>query len=216
MKTRVQNSSGLTLIEAMIVVAIIAVLVAMLLPDLSRPRARAKRINCVNNLKQVGLSYRQWALDHHNNYPMQLSITNGGAMEWAAQGIAWPAYQVMSNELSTPKILVCPADKPRKSASSFNQRTNAANLSYFIGVDAHSQAPQMFLSGDSNLEINRARLRSGIVTLLTNRLVGWSDEVHQKQGNVGLADGSVQGFSTSRMRDALVYTGDTTNRIILP
>ena len=216
MKTRVYHSNGLTLIEALIVVFVLTVLAALLLPAHTGNKASPHRINCVNNLKSLGEGYRQWALDHNEQFPMQASVTNRGAMEWAAQGLAWPVYQLMSNELSTPRILVCPADKQRRSASSFNQRTNFCNLSYFIGMDAHSQAPSMFLSGDSNLEINHMLRRSGIVMLRTNRPVRWSDDVHKKQGNVGLADGSVQGFSTSRLRDALANTGDLTNRILIP
>jgi competence protein ComGC len=208
---RVNKRGGLTLIEALIVVAVLAVLVAMLLPAMPR-RTSPHRINCVNNLKQVGLAYHVWAADNSDRFPMEVSITNHGAMEWVQQGIAWPVFQVLSNELNSPKLLVCPADKAGIVALNFNQ----PNLSYFVGLDATKGQPQMFLSGDADLGIGPARFRSGIVNLGTNRLVSYSESRHVKQGNVGLADGSVQGYSNSRFREALANTGNATNRIIIP
>jgi len=210
--------------EALIVVMVIAVLIALFLPSLARTRDPSQRINCVSNLKQVGLSFRQWALDNNDKFPMQVSVTNGGAMEWARQGIAWPVFQVMSNELNTPKILFCPqeSDTNRNVASNFGSPrspgafTNNQSLSYFVGLDADETQPQMLLTGDSNLEIGGGRVRPGLVTLLTNRLVSWSAARHQHQGNVGLSDGSVQSYSTARLREGLTKTGDVTNRIIIP
>jgi len=57
-------------------------------------QSREERIQCVNNLKQVGLAFRVWAGDNTNKYPTSLVV--------------------MSNELSTTKILVCPSDKERQ------------------------------------------------------------------------------------------------------
>jgi len=225
MKTkRVNRCGGLTLVEAMIVVAILSVLVAMMLPQLRRRKHCSGGVSCGNNLKQVGLSFRQWALDNNDKYPMQVSVTNGGAMEWARQGIAWPVFQVMSNELSTPKILFCPQETDTNrfvalhfgSPGSQGAFTNNQSLSYFAGLDADETQPQMLLSGDSNLEIGGGRVRSGLVTLLTNRLVGWSAARHAHQGNVALSDGSVRGFSNLQLRQALTNTGDAANRIIIP
>jgi prepilin-type processing-associated H-X9-DG protein len=216
---RVSGCRGLKLIEALIVVAVLTLLLlAILLPALPNNRnARIRaRHSCVNNLKQIGPSFRQWALDSKDEYPMNNSISNRGAMEWAQQGIAWPVFQVMSNELNTPKILVCPADKTGIAAVNFSSSGARTNLSYFVGLDAKEVEPQMFLTGDSDLGTGRTRFRSGIVSLATNRLVNFSEDRHNKQGHVGLADGSVQGYSNTRLREALRYTGNSENRIIIP
>ena len=108
-----QRNRALTFPEVLVVVAILVVFVYMFLPVLAqniRGRNRSRGIFCVLNLNQVNLSFRIWEGDHDNKYPMGISVTNGGAMETTATGDVVNCYRVMSNELSTPMILVCPAD----------------------------------------------------------------------------------------------------------
>jgi prepilin-type processing-associated H-X9-DG protein len=83
-------------------------------------------------------------------------------------------------------------------------------------VDAKDDLPNSFLVGDSNLSISGTNLSRGLVAVLTNMPLAWTERRHQKQGNVALADGSVQGFSNTRMREALRLSGLVTNRLAIP
>src|SRR5213078_4191879 len=60
---------GFTLIELLVVIAIIAILAALLLPVLSQAGGRAKRVQCVNNLREAGIAFHVFAHDH-GKFPM--------------------------------------------------------------------------------------------------------------------------------------------------
>lgn len=154
---------------------------------------------------------------------MHVAGTNGGAMEWVASGQAWPLFQTLSNELNTPKILVCPQDPTRFPATNFLSAGMSpiadfdnSHISYFLGVDAEETRPTMLLAGDSNLEVAGTPVKSGLLNLWTNSAAGWTKERHQKAGNIGLADGSVSQFSNPKFREVLANTGVATNRLAIP
>jgi prepilin-type processing-associated H-X9-DG protein len=172
---------------------------------------------CVNNLKQVGLAYYVWADDHNGKFPMQVSVTNGGTMELTADGKnPWLNFLVMSNYLSTPKNLWCPSDKDRVVATNFATGFSAQNISYFVGLDAGTDRPQMFLSGDDNFAIGGVPVKTGLLEFSTNAPIAWTAERHVNAGNIGLADGSVQLFSNSSFTNWLHQSGVATNRLAIP
>ncbi len=210
----------MTLVEVLVVIALVAILAAMFLPANNHPNRHAPRINCVNNLKQIGLAYILWAGDHNDKFPMQVSITdtNGsGTMELFNGTNAWINFAVVSNELSTPKIVYCPADNEHVRATNFTTDFNNSKISYFIGMDVTNESnSHMFLSGDDNFEINNISVKSGLLELSTNASIVWSAARHKFVGNIGLADGSVQMLTADGLRQALQQIGLATNRLAIP
>jgi len=187
----------------------------MLLPALAASKKKSQRISCVNNLKQCGLAFRIWEGDNGDRYPMDVPMAKGGTMEFNTGADTFRHFQVMSNELGTPKILICPADT-RIVADNFGRLKNQ-NVSYFVGLEADEAQPQGFLDGDRNLT-GESEPENGILKLVPGQRVSWTEKIHVNQGNVGLSDGSVQEYSNSALRNGLQVSGDPTNtwRISLP
>lgn len=199
MKSRISNirNQGLTRTDVIVLIFVLIFLAFIVFPFFipDNPRLnRAPRIQCVSNLKQVAVAARIWEGDHQGEYPMSVSVTNGGAKELIAAGNVAGClrvmFQDMSNELSATKILICPADTDHTIASNFSTLKNS-NVSYFINPDASETYPQMIMFGDDNLATNGVPLKSGLVDISSNTRTTWTSARHKNCGNIAFADGSV-------------------------
>jgi hypothetical protein len=199
----------------LVVIVVLVILAALLLPAIA-PAKRHSGPGCESNLQEIALSGYIWAGDHNGKYPFDISVTDGGTMELNNGRNAWLNFIVMSNELSTPKFLVCPQDKNHlPPATNFSSQL-AGHISYFVGLDAKVGDPQRILSGDDNLEIGGVPVKSSLLELSTNIMIGWTVERHNRCGNIVLGDGSVQTFSNSSFTNWLQHTGVATNRLAIP
>jgi prepilin-type processing-associated H-X9-DG protein len=207
--------AAFTLAELMAIIAVVAFTALLMLPSLFvHDGCKPMRFKCVSNLKQVGLAFRVWEGDNNDRYPMRVLTNSFGGPLYTDSSNAFYYFQIMSNELSNPQILVCPEDKKHRPATNFTTDFNGSRISYFVGLGADETLPQLFLAGDSHLT-NGQPLRNGILELTTNHPAGWTQERHQGLGNVAMADGSVQQFSSSALRMAIQSSG-LTNRLLMP
>lgn len=226
---RKRKFAGMTVIEVLVVVAVLLLLAAALcVPALRKAKARSSKMSCLNDLSQVGIAFRIWAGDNADKYPMQVSVARGGTMELVSSGTVFRHFEVMANELSTPKILLCPEDKDplRLQAIVFGRTittpppqtgfTGDSNTSYFVGVDATPLGNSTPLSGDRNITLAGAALNPGLHALPTNAPVGWSEKIHVRKGNILLSDGSVQGVSSAALPHVFQTSGIATNRLAVP
>ncbi len=202
-----------TLIELLVIAAIILILICILIPAARHAQQRGFRISCTSNLKQIGLAFKIWSVDNHDLLPAQALTNKAGVLIPEAATNAYVHFLVMSNELATPTPLVCPADSKRAKAADFNKLRNL-NTSYFVGLDAEDTTPDMFLSGDRNLT-NGLAVTNRVLYLPTNRPAGWTHEIHSFNGNIGLADGSVQQFNGPRVMEG-VTNARAANRLLMP
>lgn len=188
-----------TLLELVLVMAIITILVSLLLPSLAKARLKASRIQCVSQLKQIGGAFHLFANDHQGRLPMEISWRDDGSREFVPGGNAYKHFQALSHELGSPKILICSTDS-RLSAPAWTTLRNA-NVSYFLAVDAKLNISHSLFAGDRNISTSASEPTGVLQTTYTN--AQWTTNLHHSKGNLLFGDGRVAQANNEQLREAL-------------
>jgi prepilin-type N-terminal cleavage/methylation domain-containing protein len=198
-----------------------------------------------NNMLPIAVTMANGGARDARGYPA-VGTTQGANFNPAAGTVGsikgvFSMFFVMSNELNTPKILYCPSEyqTARNQATTWMNTLipnplnltfyiNDLNISYFVGIDADENFPQMFLVGDHNMGLlnNGSEpetsqnmiygnnqpfmqpLGTNAPSLNNNNWVGWGDNQHVKIGDIALTDGSANSYTRSALQSALQSTGD--------
>jgi prepilin-type N-terminal cleavage/methylation domain-containing protein len=212
--------TAFTLTELLLVIAIVAILACLLLPLLSKAKAKAITSQCINNNKEMAVSFAMWGHDHNEGkYPWNDGKGKVGPDPLRTNWITQQRY------LRNCRALTCPADVKRVPIKDwdvmlreFNFRLN---LSYMFCADSLPKKPMFFLTSDNYLSTdypanntwalpdNPANgSRHSFSRVECNRR-GWVNNVrHVNLGVSSFADGSVSTLSSQELQERLLFVFD--------
>ena len=158
-----RRGKGFTLIELLVVIGIIALLVAMLLPALTKAQEASRRASCLSNLRQVHLAFHLYALENKDAVPLghRSRSKQFNSMVYSFTTKSWVLFGLLcqAKQIRTPQILFCPSENNPKFM--YNTEANpwpppdvtpGANVQAGYGARPEQELPDDLLSPPPHLQ----------------------------------------------------------------
>jgi hypothetical protein len=192
----------------------------VVLPSLADNRSRSQQIVCIDNLRLIGRAVQVWEAENVRVSPWKTVTVPEGTIPRDA--LAYMGFRMLSNELVTPKVLVCPSDATRikKIADNWGTSVNGGYgntagygdnaTSYTLSYHTFFTEPNSLVSSDRNLRVDasvRSCTFSGLTGFFAEMRVGaqttgagWTNNVHGLVGNILTTDGRVTQTSSNSLK----------------
>jgi prepilin-type N-terminal cleavage/methylation domain-containing protein/prepilin-type processing-associated H-X9-DG protein len=158
--------AGFTLIELLVVIAIIAILIGLLLPAVQKVRMAAMRVQCANNLKQIGLAITMYCDDHDGAFP----LISDNALDYDS---AW-VFTLKPYMEKVGKTYICPNDPKGSIRLLASPQGTSYVMNEYLNVGTDSAEKRQKLSSTSQT--------FAVFTSSDQQGAGWSaDHVHSRQ-----------------------------------
>lgn len=213
------RSAAFTLLELLLVVAVLFVLVLLLPISSHGPSRPAMPVRCLNNLKQTAMAMHMFAEDHEKRFTPEWAA----ASRTSAEGVQPDAPAVYLSPLRAYvghwHAFVCPTDRA-KLASTNDSEFDNRKVSYFLSLTTTPQSSgNVILAGDRHLSFNGKAVNPGMFLLASNAPISWTRELHPvgavARGSLGFVDGHAE-FVGTNLPSVVGRQGLTTNQISVP
>jgi prepilin-type N-terminal cleavage/methylation domain-containing protein/prepilin-type processing-associated H-X9-DG protein len=147
-RPRREGGWAFTLIELLVVIAVIAILASLLLPALTRAKARAHRVQCINNLRQLSIAWHLYSGDNNGLLPANGYVTDAESARLWVQGsehvrpefftnlncLSNPRYALFADFIQNPRVYKCPSDRSEPNVfGTVYKKTRSYSLNAYFG-----------------------------------------------------------------------------------
>jgi hypothetical protein len=224
-KSPSHSEAAFTRVELLACVTAVILIIHIAVCALALSASRSDRVACLNNLRQIGVGYTQFGLEHNDLPPWRVSTSDGGNSDYAGgipglptKNVSYVQFSVLSNSLDSPRYLADPGDARRtlnparfwttqQNGGLYHPIRQNQSISYFIGLSGSFRTPQHVLAGDRNVatEANASGGCAGLdpTSLILADFTSWTNDVHGLSGNLLLFDGSVKQTTSAALRQAM-------------